>query len=65
MNDVIKHGIRAQGRKELEMHLNGERLYASKAIKAKCYECECGYTDGVQKCNIPECPLFPHNPYSK
>lgn len=56
-------GIRAQGTKELIKHLNGERLTQRQAIRAKCYDCMSGYTDGKYSCGIPDCPLYLFMPY--
>jgi hypothetical protein len=57
-------GKRFRGKALLNKHLNGERLTRNEAIIAKCYECECGYSEGIQKCTITKCPLNPFNPYS-
>lgn len=63
--DIIKNGSRAKGRKELEKHLKGIRITRGEAILGKCYECENGYIDGVHKCVIKTCPLYPYNHYTK
>lgn len=54
---------RFKGRKELIAHLEGNRLSASQASLAKCFECMCGYADGAQDCRIPDCPNYPRMPY--
>lgn len=59
----LKFGIKARGASELKKHLSGSRLTARQAIKACCYECMGGYSDGKMDCNIPECPLYPFFPY--
>lgn len=59
----MKLGRRLQGSTEYKKHLAGEKLTRNQSIRAKCYECEGGYLDGKQVCNIPECPLYPYNPY--
>jgi len=65
INEIMTYGKRAQGRKELIKHYEEKSLIRSEAIKAKCYDCMGMYADGVCSCEIPECPLFPFNPYSK
>lgn len=57
--------IKAQGRKELERHLMGEKLTRKEAILAKCYECMNSYQDGKKDCEIKDCPLYPMMPYRK
>ena len=61
--NIKKHGITAQGRRELIKHLEGGKNHRSAALKAKCYDC-CGYYgDGKVDCGIPECPLHPYMPF--
>jgi hypothetical protein len=60
---ALSLGIRAQGRLDLENHMKGVRLTQREAIKAKCYDCMGGYTDGKADCAIPGCSLYPYNPY--
>lgn len=57
-------GKRFRGKALLNRHLNGERLTRNEAIIAKCYDCEGGYPEGIQKCTITQCPLNAYNPYS-
>jgi hypothetical protein len=57
------NAISAQGRTELLKHVAGKRLTRNQAIKAKCYDCMGGYTDGKQDCRIHVCPLYPFMPY--
>lgn len=63
MNPNSPNAILAQGRNELRKHLDGKRLTRHAAIKAKCYDCMGGFTDGKQDCRIPACPLYPWMPY--
>jgi len=35
------------------------------AVKAKCLECANWQKEGIKKCLIPTCPLFPYRPYQK
>lgn len=65
IKEIKKYGLKAQGKKELCRHLNGERLTRSEAILAKCYECNGCYSDGKADCEIPACPLYSFMPYQK
>lgn len=60
---IAEEGMRALGRKELRMHLDGERLTQRQAIYAKCYDCIGGYADGGYSCELPKCTLYPWMPY--
>ena len=64
LKDIHKHGIVAQGKSELIKYLKGKSLTRAEAIKAKCYECNCGYTDGKNDCGIIACPLYGYMPYN-
>ena len=55
---------KAAGQSDFARHVLGERLSASQAFKAKCYDCTCGYADGREDCHIPSCPLYPYMPNS-
>jgi hypothetical protein len=59
----MKNGIAAQGRNEIEKHLAGKRITRNQAIRAKCYECMGGYSDGKSDCKMPQCPLYTWMPY--
>lgn len=61
----VRESPAAQGRAELIAHLEGKRLYASKAIKAYCFSCMGYFEDGKADCRDPECPLYPFMPYSQ
>ncbi len=63
MKDSIRHGVKAQGRKELKKHLDGVNLTYKQAALAKCYECNLGYCDGKCSCEVLDCPLFQYMPY--
>ncbi len=65
IRDIDTTGIAAIGRAELKDHLQGKRLYASKAIKAYCYDCMGYYADGKADCRQPDCPLYPFMPYAQ
>jgi len=64
MEDVEKVGNKARGRAEYIKYLNGGRLSASQAVKAKCYDCMGWFADGPGCCTSPECALFPFQPYN-
>lgn len=53
----------SRGRTMYLKFLRGERLTASQAIIAKCFECCGGYVDGRADCNVTSCPLYPMMPY--
>jgi hypothetical protein len=61
--DITEHGLKAQGQSQLKKHLRRERLTRGDAIKAKCYDCCAGYTDGKRDCLIPDCSLHPYMPF--
>jgi hypothetical protein len=63
IRNIKKYGIAAIGRSELIAHLQGHRLYASKAIRAFCYDCMGWYADGKKDCQQENCPLYPFMPY--
>lgn len=64
IQEIKKIGIAAPGRSELIAHLKSKRLYASKAIKAYCYDCMGYYADGKADCNQQDCPLHPFMHYA-
>ena len=55
---VEDNGKLFRGRKELLMHLDGERLTQKQAIIAKCYDCMGYYGDEDKDCGIEQCPLY-------
>ena len=60
---IKRFGVTAQGRRELERYLEGQKNTRGSAIKAKCYDC-CGYYDsGKVDCKVEVCPLYPFMPY--
>jgi hypothetical protein len=63
IEDIRKYGSSAKGKKDLIEYLGGQQLSARKAIRAKCYECMNGYSDGKLDCKIPGCSLYPFMPY--
>ena len=63
IREIENDGLAAQGRSESIDNLKGKRLYASKAIRAYCYDCMSYYADGKGDCGDPLCPLYPFMPY--
>jgi hypothetical protein len=61
---ILKFGLRAKGRVELEKLSRGQKLGPTRLILAKCYDCMCGYADGVRDCEDNTCPLYPFHPYN-
>ena len=61
----VENSIGSGGRTQMLRFMKGERLTRNQAIKAKCYDCTCGYQDGRVDCEIYDCPLHPYMPYKK
>lgn len=51
------------GKRYLLAHMTGKKLTARQAVLAKCTECMNGWHDGRVDCRIPDCPLYPWQPY--
>ena len=51
--------------KQLHRYSLGEKLTPRQMMRAKCAECMGGFADGRLDCEIPECPLYPVQPYRK
>ena len=61
MLESAKRGKLKAGKIDLIKHLEGKRLVRSKAIRAKCFDCNgMGEQD---ECDIEECSLYPYSPY--
>jgi len=66
VSEVLRYGARAAGRAEMIKFLEGKPLTRSQSIRAMCYACMGYYGDeGGCDCEIPNCPLYPYQPYSK
>ncbi|GAB6163887.1 hypothetical protein JCM12298_30470 [Desulfothermus naphthae] len=65
IQEVKKFGKKAQGQKEYIKFLKGEKITRKEAMLANCYECTCWYADGVNSCQMKNCPLYPYHPYRK
>lgn len=63
LESIKKHGVSAQGRKELLRYLKGKDLTLHQAVLARCYDCMSYFADGAADCKIPECPLYPYMPF--
>ena len=59
IRDILKHGKRRRGKKDILRHLRGGRNTRSEAILAKCYDCSAygQYKD----CDIVTCSLWPYH----
>jgi len=55
--------LRSEGLKYLERYLSGQPLTRRQAMLAKCCECMGYYDDGLEDCEMPDCPLYPWMPY--
>ncbi len=65
LESIKKHGISAEGRRELMNYLKGKDLAMKQAILARCYDCMSFYADGIADCKTLECPLYMFMPYRK
>lgn len=65
IESIKRVGQSGIGKQSLLQYLKGKQLHRKKSIEAKCYECMGYYADGRVDCLIPDCPLYPYNPYSK
>jgi len=63
LSDIRRYGIKAAGHRELILHAYGKRLSARARCRAQCYYCMGFFADGKTDCPIPECPLYPLQPY--
>jgi len=59
----VKNGKQAQGKADLIKFLQGKKITPLRALKAKCYECTCGYEDGKIDCGVQDCPSHQFMPY--
>jgi hypothetical protein len=60
----MKKKGRFQGKKELLAFLAGEALSPRQAIRAHCFDCQGGYSDGAGDCLSDICALRPFMPYN-
>ncbi len=63
IQDVRKYGIVARGQVLLIKHYQQQKLSASQAIKAYCYQCMGLFEDGKGDCGDTLCPLYSWFPY--
>jgi hypothetical protein len=63
LHSILKFGKKAIGRADLGKFLRGHKITRAGAIKAKCYDCMCGYADGIIDCGDTSCPTYPYHPY--
>ena len=52
-------------KKYLHRYQIGEKITIKQTLKAKCCECMGDFADGKVDCLIPECPIYPYQPYQK
>lgn len=60
---IVEKWEKRVGKASYIKFLKGGHITRQEAIDAKCYECEQGWSDGVQPCLISDCPLNPYHPY--
>lgn len=60
---ILKFGKKAIGRADLEKFLAGQKITRAGVLKAKCYDCTCGYVDGIGDCGVTDCPMYSFMPY--
>jgi hypothetical protein len=63
--DMAKAGKDSAGKREMIMHLESRELTLAQAVRAKCYDCCCGYVDGKVDCGSFTCSLHPFMAYNK
>jgi hypothetical protein len=62
--EILQKEKGAQGQREMIMFVKGEHLNLHEALKAKCYDCNGYYADGIADCGDIYCPLHPYMPYN-
>jgi hypothetical protein len=62
---VVAKWEKRRGKSSLMRYLKGRSITRQEAIEAKCYECEEGWPEGVQRCLVSDCPLNSFHPYSE
>lgn len=63
MLERINDASKCSGRSNIIKSITGQKISASAAIVAKCFDC-CGhYIDGRKDCEVSYCPLYPWMPY--
>jgi hypothetical protein len=65
LEEIEKNGKKGRGKTEYMKMLNGEKISAAQALKAKCYDCSGWYADGTEDCKIENCALYPFMPYNE
>lgn len=62
---VVEEGSAYGGRMQYDKYLAGVPITRTEAMRAKCYECMNGFTDGQQDCEVYSCPIYPWQPFRK
>jgi hypothetical protein len=65
VHEISRNGLSAKGQALLIKSIQGYRLSASQAIKAKCYDCMGYFEDGKGDCRDLHCPLYPWMAYGQ
>ena len=65
IQEISAHGLSAKGQALLIKSIQGNRLSASQAAIAKCYDCMGYFEDGKADCGDPLCPLYPWMAYGQ
>lgn len=63
LKTIKQVGRKAKGRTERIQYLEGKAITRHQAIKAHCYDCTGGYTDGARDCGSKTCSLYPYHAY--
>ena len=61
----VEESPASRGRTYLLKYMKGEKLAASQAILAKCFDCMGGHIDGRIDCEMEDCSCYPWMPYKK
>ena len=65
IQEISAHGLSAKGQALLIKSIQGNRLSASQAAIAKCYDCMGYFEDGKGDCGDSLCPLYPWMAYGQ
>ena len=65
IQNIKRFGRRAKGRNERIKYLEGQPLTRQQAIRAHCFDCTGGYTDGARDCERKTCSMYGFHPYRK
>lgn len=60
---ILESGIAIGGRGQYARYVSGEPISPREAMKAMCYSCMGGFSDGKADCGVVVCPLYPWQPF--